>query len=352
LPRRPLDSGLVGPVEVISVPRLSILIPALDSSPRLETTLVSVLENRPHDCEIVVVLASRYDDPYDLADEVRFVVDSGATSRAAAVETGLDACRGPVVHLLSAGAEVDEGWADAAVEHFLDHRIAAVAPLVLRSRDESLVCSAGVEYGSGGVRKRCACGLPIGDVGRASFDVLGPTSVAGFYRRETLLSLARPFDPAVTDDLIDVDTALQLRAAGYRAVVEPRSVVFRSAAESAVVAPFAAGRGAERLFWRNAPQRGLVRDLVAHVGAVIGEVFARRTLGEKAGRLMGRAAASLEILGYRRHHREVAAVGRPGLSFVVTSTGDRVRIDGAHPRSPTAAKVPSAADHRTDDNAA
>jgi GT2 family glycosyltransferase len=336
----------------ISVPRLSILIPALDSSPRLETTLVSVLENRPHDCEIVVVLRSRYDDPYDLADEVRFIVDSEANGLAAAIETGLNACRGPVVHLLSAGAEVDEGWADAALEHFLDHRIAAVAPLVLRSRDESLVCSAGIEYRSGGARTRRACGLPIGDVGRTSFDVLGPTAVAGFYRREALLSLARPFDRAVTDGLLDVDTALQLRAAGYRAVVEPRSVVFRSVAESAVVSPFAAGRGAERLFWRNAPQRGMVRELLAHVGTVLGELFAKRTLGEKAGRLVGRAAASLEVFGYRRHHREVAAVGRPGLSFVVTSTGDRVRIDSAHPRSPTSAKVPSAADRRTDENAA
>jgi GT2 family glycosyltransferase len=334
------------------VPRLSIVIPALNSSPRLETTLVSVLENRPRDCEIVVVLTSRYDDPYDLAEEVRFVVDSEATTPAAAIETGLNACRGNVVHLLASGAEVDEGWADAAVEHFLDHRIAAVAPLVLRSRDESLVCSAGLEYGSGGVRKRRACGLPIGDLGRASFDVLGPTSVAGFYRRDALLALARPFDPAVTEGLIDVDTALQLQAAGYRAVVEPRSVVFRSAVESAVVSPFAAGRGAERLFWRNAPQRGLVRDLVEHVGTVLGELFARGSLGEKAGKLLGRAAASLEIFGYRRHHRRVAAVGRPGLSFVVTSTGDRVRIDGAHPRSPTVAKVPSAADRRTDDNAA
>jgi hypothetical protein len=142
--------------------------------------------------------------------------------------------------------------------------------------------------------------------------------------------------------LLDVDTALQLQAAGYRAVVEPRSVVFRSAAQSPVVSPFAAGRGAERLFWRNAPQRGMVRDLLAHVGTVLGELFAGRTLGEKAGRLMGRAAASLEI----------AAVGRPGLSFVVTSTGDRVRIDAAHPRSPTTAKAASAADRRTDDNAA
>jgi hypothetical protein len=46
------------------VPRLSIIIPVLGSSTRLESTLVSVLENRPPDCEILVLLGAPYDDPF------------------------------------------------------------------------------------------------------------------------------------------------------------------------------------------------------------------------------------------------------------------------------------------------
>ena len=49
--------------------RLSIVIPVLGSLDGLEDTLVSVLENRPADCQIVVVLNQPYDDPYDLKDE-------------------------------------------------------------------------------------------------------------------------------------------------------------------------------------------------------------------------------------------------------------------------------------------
>lgn len=39
-----------------AAPRLSIVIPAVSSAEDLEQTLVSVLENRPDDCEIVVAL--------------------------------------------------------------------------------------------------------------------------------------------------------------------------------------------------------------------------------------------------------------------------------------------------------
>ena len=55
------------------MPRLSIVIPVLGNVEGLEDTLVSVLENRPVDCQIVVVLNRPYDDPYDLKDEVCFV---------------------------------------------------------------------------------------------------------------------------------------------------------------------------------------------------------------------------------------------------------------------------------------
>ena len=56
----------------VFVPRLSIVIPALASVEALERTLVSVLEKRPADCEIIVVLNTSYDDPYQLTDEVHF----------------------------------------------------------------------------------------------------------------------------------------------------------------------------------------------------------------------------------------------------------------------------------------
>ena len=55
------------------MPRLAIVITAVGSVESVERTLVSVLENRPTDCEVFVALNQPYSDPYDLKDEVRFV---------------------------------------------------------------------------------------------------------------------------------------------------------------------------------------------------------------------------------------------------------------------------------------
>ena len=47
-------------------PRLSIVIPSVHGAQALEETLLSVLENRPEQCEVIVALACEYDDPWNL----------------------------------------------------------------------------------------------------------------------------------------------------------------------------------------------------------------------------------------------------------------------------------------------
>ena len=107
--------------------RLSIIIPYLGNPKRLEDTLVSVLENRPNDCEVLAVLAQPYDNPYKLDDEVCFCRAADGTGLAELMNLGIATSRAPVVHLLTCGAEVREGWADVAMAHFRDPQVASVA---------------------------------------------------------------------------------------------------------------------------------------------------------------------------------------------------------------------------------
>ena len=332
----------------LSLPQLSLVIPALSTLDALETTLVSVLQNRPQDCEVVVVLNRAYDDPYSLSGEVRFLVVREAQSLAQSLSAAVQACRGMVVHVLAAGVEVDEGWTDAAMEHFIDNRVAAVAPLVLAERDDVTICAAGLGYSCGGRRSVLAEGSDAETLAAKAVDVLGPTHFAAFYRRESLLKLAQAFDPAVGDERIDVDTALQLKQAGYRAVLEPRSRAYRGGAEMPRASAFAAGRGAERLFWRNVSAFGRARSLLTHPFTLLSELFAARSFGEKCGGLLGRLAAVADVVSLRRHQRRLAEVGQPGLAFVVTSTGDRIRIDAAHPHPASTVKPKQPAERRYD----
>ena len=68
------------------MPRLSIVIPVLGDSQQLDDTLVSVLENRPANCEILVVHNEPYHDPYHLSDEVQFVEAQCGASMVACIE--------------------------------------------------------------------------------------------------------------------------------------------------------------------------------------------------------------------------------------------------------------------------
>ena len=52
---------------------LSIIIPAAGPQVSIDDTLLSVLENRPEDCEVILAHPEGYVDPYDLADEVQMI---------------------------------------------------------------------------------------------------------------------------------------------------------------------------------------------------------------------------------------------------------------------------------------
>lgn len=254
------------------MPRLSIVIPALGAWEQLEATLVSVLANRPADAEIVVAFGRGYDDPYGLEGEVRFLsLPPGATAVDAWNEAFV-ACQAPVVHLLACGAIVPEGWTDAALSHFDDPRIAAVAPIVTTLNGQT-VHSAGWQYSLGGVASNFAAGQPIDSVRETQRRWVGPHGAAAFYRRSASASSRAAFDASLGEELAPLDLALRLRRAGYRTIFEPRSRV--------AIAESSRGDGAarnclldEKLFWRHAANDGAWQAVVAHVGAIALE-FAR-----------------------------------------------------------------------------
>jgi len=108
--------------------KVSIVIPSVDNAHRLETTLISLLENRPSDCEIVVPHSGYYDDPYDIAEEVRLVEVPAARSESELLAVAWSMCQAPVIHTLSAGATVEADWLDEALACFQRPEVMAVAP--------------------------------------------------------------------------------------------------------------------------------------------------------------------------------------------------------------------------------
>jgi hypothetical protein len=286
------------------VPRLSIVIPCLGGAAEFDGTLVSVLQNRPADCEVLVAHAQPYDDPYDLAHEVRFVEAPG-DSLVELINAGAEQARGEIVHNLACGLEVAEGWTAAAMQHFDDAEIAAVSPIVLAA-DQTTVAAAGVRWSLGGAR------VVVNDprvlsagAGRLRTQILGPALVAGYYRRDVLLALGG-FEPALGDELADVGLALDIEALGLLAVCERSSQIVQPAQpRSAQASSAVAARAAQRLFHRHAARRGLAASLAVHPVTVACDWLQRAARLNGLGTLVGRAMGLCELATLGDYHERL-----------------------------------------------
>ncbi|MFV1966297.1 MAG: glycosyltransferase family 2 protein [Pirellulaceae bacterium] len=289
------------------MPRLSIVIPCLSENEQFENTLISVLRNRPRDCEVLVIYPGTYPDPYDLEGEVCFVETRSEASLLELVHVGWARSTGEVVHILQCGMQVDEGWTDAILARFDKLSIGSVSPLVERQSEDSGRIVAGVRHGLLGRKLvyRASSASP-----QTAPTILGPTLAAGFYRRAALEEV-RGFDAVVGDRYGDVDVALALESAGYDSVCEPSSLVTATRTENQPLG-FADARRAERLFWKHLPPHEKTGRIFLHLMTVVAEFLFPFPGPRRAVRLLGRLVGSLEPRIPRRgQSQEVGHVGPP-----------------------------------------
>jgi GT2 family glycosyltransferase len=290
--------------------RLSIVIPVLGNSQQLDDTLVSVLENRPANCEVLVVHNEPYNDPYELAGEVQFIQAERKAGFAECLNLGLAACQAPVVHVLTCGVKVQAGWADAALRHFCNAEIGGVAALVLHRADNQKVVStgldyradnqkvvsAGIDYRAEGSVLRIGQGETAETIVADQDDFHAPDTLAAFYRTSAVRTVGG-FPTWTHGALAAVDMAMSLRHAGFRCVVEPACLTTADIAAARDERGFRHGRNSERLFWRWASSHGRVCSIAAHLALVAGEcvigLWRPLMLLQLFGRLIGAIVAAL-----------------------------------------------------------
>jgi len=313
-------------------PRLSIVIPA-DDVAAFEDTLVSVLENRPADCEIVATLTVPYADPWNIGEEVRFVPAPAGASLVDCVNVGVASSGGRIVHVLAAGWRATEGWTDAALARFDDPDIAAVVPLTVADEDRGRIMAAGIRRTRGG---RSIANVPSRNDRRIdTFRVermrtaSAPALEAGFWRVASLPR--RGFTKTCGDRLAAADMSALIAAAGDRAVVEPQSRVVAGPTRPRPT-PWREGLQAERLFWRCLAGERVVPALLAHVGEVVRHAVAAAPLGTLP-MMLGRLMALVQFgscLGRTRELTSLRREARERRQDVADHAGRTLRIDEGH----------------------
>ena len=324
-------------------PRLSIIIPAPGDEATLEETLVSVLENRPENSEIVVVLGFGYHDPWSVGEEVRFIQAPIGSNRVACINLGLAASTGRIIHILATGWRATPFWTDEAVEHFNNEQVAAVVSLEVASDDTDRIVATGIEVGRGGRRVMLR---PRGDTSRVQGfhkkdypSPSGPTLEAGFWSRQMIDRLLFGFCPACGDEYADADMAISLHATGGRVVFEPTSKIIAAPERHHPQPAFKAGLYGERLFWRSFAAEPIPQSLVLHIVEILRHAIVRAPLGTLPV-LVGRFVALLQFGMYIPRFRELSglmrsqATGTAQRSNEVSSNSSRIlRYDEGHART-------------------
>ncbi len=325
------------------MPRLSCILPVLDRVAEMEPTLISLLENRPSDCEILLVLTVPYDDPYELGSEVRFLQAPPRSDVLAALNLALAQVESPFVHLLDVGLAVTPQWAERALAQFADPHIAAVAPVIRDVADHATILSGGWEYDRAGgpwqigvtelaeQAERDVSVLPV--AGRAApRSIIGPLYQAGFYRTMALELLGGRLPTACGTTWSDVDLGLMLHYIGYNAVVETSSVVLGTAKtiERTPAVGYTSGRHGEELYFRNSAHASWLDVLVRHPWQVLAELCSSVTQPRKLLQTLGRASTWTRGGQWRSHLASLEDSRRAAAAMLAQVREAQSRIDRAH----------------------
>lgn len=285
--------------------KLSIVIPATGSQESVDSTLISVLENRPDDCEVVLAHGPDYHDPYDLGDEVCFVESTGETSLEL-LAAGIESAGGQLIHWLGCGVVATDGWTAPVVSLFdKQPQLGAASPTLVDPARTDRILANGIRYGASGGVSLVGCGKKLKSNVRPAKRIDGPLLQAGFVRA-AVLDAVGPMTDRFGEQHIDSEFAARLRGFQVSCQHVPESQLVGLDLSNA--RGFRDGYCSEKLYWYHRHQFGMVSRTVAHAFQGAFDVTRQLPSPSAATALLGRACGMLSgLLGKTANYESLAS---------------------------------------------
>lgn len=261
------------------MPRLSIVVPHRHDDSALELTLLSILENRERDFEILIAHDGQYLDPYSLDQDEAILIESGSgASFSEQLNLAVASACSPVVQVLLPGCVVEQHWCDEALYLMKDKTVSAVClPVADAFTNEVYLGLAGDS-------------LPHRRVTGSSHNVVGPLLCGGMFRKGTLKNICGWLEPCQRE-IAEVDFALMISALDMRTEIA-QQVTIRAPKRVAAgqEAGYEIGRACGQLAcaYASVEESGVVIDSLAkRLGHLAGGLMSPKSVAERLGWVIG-----------------------------------------------------------------
>jgi len=266
-------------MESIEVPRLSIIVPHLHDDSGLELTLLSILESRESDFEIVIAHDGHYRDPYRLdQDEAILIESESGASFTNQLNLAVASACSPIIQVILPGCVVNAHWCDEALHLMSDKSVSAVClPVGDIASNEVYV---GLSEDS----------LPHRRVTPLEQNAVAPLFCGGVFRKGILKNLGGWFEPCQRE-IAEVEFALlatvmeiEIQVAREVTIKAPKRVA------AGQEAGYEIGRACGQLACAYAAieESGVVIDSLARrLGHLAGGLMSPKTVAERLGWVMG-----------------------------------------------------------------
>ena len=261
------------------MPRLSIIVPHLHDDSGLELTLLSILENRESDFEVLIAHDGHYHDPYGLdQDEVILIQSEAGASFSDQLNLAIAAACSPAIQILLPGVSVDSGWCEEALSLMSDRNVSAVCvPVGIEATNEVCV---GISSSS----------LPHRRVAQSTQDVAAPLLCGGVFRKRMLKNFSG-WLPSSQREVAEVEFALMSTAMESEfAIAEEVGIHASKRVALGQEAGYEVGRACGQLACAYGAIEGtgvVIDSLAKRLGHLASGLMSPKTVAERLGWVMG-----------------------------------------------------------------
>ena len=284
------------------MPRLSLIVPFQCDSQALENTLVSVLELRSPDDELLIVHRGEYQDPYGLqGNEAKVLETPASTSLAEQLNIAVQNATGDVLQVVLPGTVLEPDWCVDALAAFDELDVDMIALGVSASGANSL------QYGFEAdlIPQRRA-------TGEAS-KIAGPL-LAGTMIRRSAIECLGGWNTKIPSDLIDFELCLMAKLLGLQVGVVEGSSVTCDESRSMVLSHYELGRSIGQLacaFSEISNSAIVIEPLVRRLGHLASGLVSPKLAAERLGWVLGvRDRSWSGAIGKRVESAQVAFADR------------------------------------------